>query len=90
MQRNAEGCHSCMQRGHETGRFGERSKEKNYAEHFLRRLACRLSYHCFVRVPEVYFPFQVTELNDLCFVRAIRAELGKQVPQGRRSQQDWD
>lgn len=28
MQRNAEGCHSCRQRGHETGRFGERSKEK--------------------------------------------------------------
>ena len=28
---------------------------------------------------EVYFPSQVTELNDLSFIRALRAELGKEV-----------
>ena len=33
---------------------------------------------CNEAMRQVYFPFQVTELNDLCFVRAIRAELGKQ------------
>ena len=28
---------------------------------------------------EVYFPSKVTELNDLSFIRALRAELGKEV-----------